>query len=149
MKRPVKLAIPSDPKYLCLTRSVLQQLLSLHETPEDVARKIVLCVDEACSNIIKYGYGGRCEDPIEISFAIENDTFTVKIRDYGKQCDAGKIKPRKLDEVKPGGLGTFFINEIMDTVHYCTKREKGTLLTMTKKLKHGAAAPGIKNQRFS
>ena len=37
--------------------------------------------------------------------------------------------------MKPGGLGTHFINEIMDEVSYCTNRAKGTLLTMIKKLK--------------
>lgn len=141
MKQPVKLTIPSDSKYLGLARNVLKSLLSCHEVPDDVARKLVLCVDEACSNIIKYSYEGNCDCPIDLSFEIESDHFTVKIRDYGKQCDAGKIKPRKLDDVKPGGLGTFFINEIMDSVHYCTKREKGTLLTMTKKLPRGAAVP--------
>ncbi len=134
MTIPVQLTIPSHSKYLCLVRKVLTHLLSNHEAPEDVARKIVLCVDEACSNIIKHGYGGNCDCPIEISFQLENDEFIIKIRDYGKQCDASQFKSRDLEDVKPGGLGLFFITEIMDTVDYCTNREKGTLLTMVKKL---------------
>ena len=28
-----------------------------------------------------------------------------------------KIKPRELSDVKPGGLGTYFINRIMDEVN--------------------------------
>ena len=30
------------------------------------------------------------------------------------------IKPRKIDDIKPGGLGTFFIGQIMDEVIFKT-----------------------------
>lgn len=140
-KQPVNLTVPADSKYLSLIRAVLKHLLSYYEVPEEMVRKLVLCVDEACSNIIKHSYGGQCSEPIEITFEVTNDSFTTKIRDYGKQCDPQKIKPRRLDEIRPGGLGTFFMSEIMDSVKYCTNREKGTLLTMSKKLKHCAAVP--------
>ena len=135
MTQPVKLVIPSDSKFLGLSRKALEYLLACHGVPDETIRKLVLCVDEACSNIIKYSYMGRCDQTIEISFLLDDDNFTVTIRDYGKQCDAEQFKPRCLDELKPGGLGTYFIHEIMDDVTYCTKREKGTLLTMTKNLK--------------
>ena len=140
--QPVKLTIPSDSKYLSLIRAVLKHLLSYYEVPDDITRKLVLCVDEACSNIIKHSYRGLCTEPIDLSFEIDNDNFIVKIHDYGKQCDAQKFKPRSLDEVKPGWLGTFFMHEIMDTVNYCTKREKGTLLTMTKRLQGSKVTSG-------
>lgn len=131
----VKLTVPSDPKYLCLIRKVQEQLLTEIKVPEEMIRRLILCVDEACSNIIKYSYEGDCQQPIEISFLVDQDYYEVQILDFGKQCDAKKIKPRPVDEVAPGGLGTFFMNEIMDEVRYCTKREKGTLLTMRKNLK--------------
>ncbi len=135
MAEPIKITIPSDPRYLCVNRRALQQILTLAELPEELTSQLALCVDEACSNVIKYGYEGETNHSIEISYAIDNDVFEVKIRDYGKQCDTSKFQPRCLDDVKPGGLGTFFIHKIMDSVSYCTKREKGTLLTMTKNLK--------------
>ncbi len=137
MSQPIKLSIPSDPKYLGLIRKVLQELLDSHDVPEDTARRLILCVDEACANVIKHSYEGSCDEPIEATFTIEGDDFKVQIRDYGKQCDIGQIKPRSLGDVKPGGLGTHFMNEIMDEVSYCTNRAKGTLLTMIKKLRTG------------
>jgi anti-sigma regulatory factor (Ser/Thr protein kinase) len=135
MAPPIKLSIPSDPKYLGLIRKVLQELLCSHDVPADTARHLILCVDEACSNVIKHSYQGPCDEPIEVTFFIEKDDFKVQVRDYGKQCDTSKIKPRCLEEIKPGGLGTHFINEIMDEVSYCTDRPKGTLLTMIKHFK--------------
>jgi phosphoserine phosphatase RsbU/P len=135
MVAPIKLSVPSDPKYLGLIRKVLQELLDKHRVPDDTARRLILCVDEACANIIKHSYEGPCDEPIEATFTIEGDDFKVQIRDYGKQCDTSKIKPRQLDRIRPGGLGTHFMNEIMDEVSYCTDRAKGTLLTMIKHLK--------------
>ena len=135
MVAPIKLSIPSDPKYLGLIRKVLQELLDSHDVPADTARRLILCVDEAGSNIIKHSYDGPCDEPIEATFSIDGDDFKVQIRDYGKQCDTSQIKPRCLDDLKPGGLGTHFMNEIMDEVNYCTNRAKGTMLTMIKKLK--------------
>jgi phosphoserine phosphatase RsbU/P len=135
MVAPIKLSVPSDPKYLGLIRKVLQELLDKHRVPDDTARRLILCVDEACANIIKHSYEGPCDEPIEATFTIEDDDFKVQIRDYGKQCDTSKIKPRELDCIRPGGLGTHFMNEVMDEVSYCTDRAKGTLLTMIKHLK--------------
>jgi anti-sigma regulatory factor (Ser/Thr protein kinase) len=123
-------------KSLGLIRKVLQELMDYHEVPDETARRLILCVDEACSNVIKHGYGGPFEEPIETTFHIDGDDFKVEIRDYGKQCDSSEIKPRCLDQIRSGGLGTHFINEIMDDVCYCTERAKGTLLTMVKKLKN-------------
>ena len=134
MNRPIILTIPGNSKYLCVVRGTLRSFLECHRVTESLAGMLVLCVDEACSNIIKYSYEGNCDEPIELSFQCDDQVFTVEIRDYGKQCDAKRIKPRPLDEVRPGGLGTHFIFKIMDNVNYCTNREKGTLLTMTKRL---------------
>ena len=33
----------------------------------------------------------------------------------GRPVDPTKVKHREIDNVKPGGLGTFFIQEIMDS----------------------------------
>lgn len=139
MAESVKLTIPSDPKYLSLVRKVVSYLLTNHNVARELISRLVLCIDEACSNIIKYSYG-ECQDqskdqPIELGFSLADHLFTIKIRDFGKQCDPKDIKPRPIDEIKPGGLGTYFINEIMDEVKYCTDRDQGTLLTMCKNLK--------------
>ncbi len=140
MTESVKLTVPSDPKYLSLVREVVFHLLTGQEVAKAIIPRLVLCIDEACSNIIKYSYSECKDQPIEMCFLLANDIFEVNIRDFGKQCDSSDIKPRSIHEVKPGGLGTHFINEIMDEVEYCTNRDKGTLLTMRKNLKKEMAS---------
>ena len=84
---------------------------------------------------VKHGYGDPSEEPITVTFHIDDDGFKMQIRDYGKQCDSSQRKLLCLDQIKPGGLGTHFTNEIMDDFSHCIERLKGPLLTMVKKLK--------------
>jgi serine/threonine-protein kinase RsbW len=135
MTESVRLTIPSDPEFLSLVRKVVSHLLTNHNVARELIPRLVLCIDEACSNIIKYSYNECKEQSIELRFSLTDHLLEIQIRDYGKQCDPKDIKPRAIKEIKPGGLGTYFINEIMDEVNYCTNREKGTLLTMRKNLK--------------
>jgi serine/threonine-protein kinase RsbW len=59
----------------------------------------------------------------------------IKIRDFGKKVDPRKIKSRPLNEIRPGGLGVFFIKRIMDEVVYDTSHRVGTELKLVKYLK--------------
>jgi anti-sigma regulatory factor (Ser/Thr protein kinase) len=43
--------------------------------------------------------------------------------DKGEPAVPENIKPRKLDEIRPGGLGTFFIGQIMDEIVFKTSRK--------------------------
>ena len=36
--------------------------------------------------------------------------------DKGRPVDKKNVRHRKIDDIKPGGLGTFFIQQIMDAV---------------------------------
>ena len=52
----VTLTVPSHPKYLYVIRSAIYPVVIEAGFSKGVARKIVLAIDEACSNIIKYAY---------------------------------------------------------------------------------------------
>jgi len=62
------------------------------------------------------------------------DGFEVLLTDRGPAVDPSKLKGRRLDEIKPGGLGLHFIRQSMDVVEF--KREQGAnLLQLVKYLK--------------
>ena len=46
----------------------------------------------------------------------------MELFDKGKPVVPENIKPRKLDDIKAGGLGTFFIGQIMDEVIFKTTK---------------------------
>lgn len=133
MTDTVTLIVPSHPKYLYVLRSALYPLAMDAGFSRREARKIILAVDEACSNIIKYAYEGDHTKSITLTVLMSDREMTIKLTDLGRQVDISKIAPRRLEDVRPGGLGTHFIGTVFDRVEYDTNREQGTVLTLEKK----------------
>jgi serine/threonine-protein kinase RsbW len=83
---------------------------------------VELAVDEACSNIIEHAYQG--EDVGDIECTCETTTSGIKITicDYGRPFDPSKVpKPdltSPIEERKRGGLGLFYIDEMMDEARF-------------------------------
>lgn len=130
----VSLSVPSDPKFLAVVRKNIDAILDELPFTEKEKRKIVLATDEATSNVIKYSYEGDTTKRIDFEIGVEGGKLFIKIRDYGKTPDLSRIKPRDIDDIRPGGLGTHFLREVMDTVDYDVSLGVGTLLTLTKKI---------------
>jgi len=129
----VTLTVPSHPKYLYVVRSALYPLILDAGFPKKEARRIVLAVDEACSNIIRYAYSGDPAKTITVTVEDHTERFAVRLRDFGRKVDRAEISPRDLKDVRPGGLGTHFMQAAFDTVDYDTSQGQGTLLTLEKK----------------
>ena len=86
---------------------------------------LVLAIGEAAQNIVKHAYSGIPHtDKMRIKMSLNENQLQVDLFDKGKPVIPEKIKPRELDDIKPGGLGTFFMNEIMDEIIFKTKNEK-------------------------
>jgi anti-sigma regulatory factor (Ser/Thr protein kinase) len=129
----VTLTVPSQPKYLYIVRSALYPLLLGAGFGKRDARRIVLAVDEACSNIIRHAYEEDPSGTITVTATDAAGQFTVRLRDYGRKADPSSIAPRNLEDVRPGGLGTHFMGQVFDTVTYDTSEGEGTLLILEKK----------------
>ena len=91
---------------------------------------MVLGIDEACTNIIRYAYDMRDDQPIRLSIERLNDCVRIRLRDYGepiyKSLNAiGSARP------KPGGRGIQLIRQIFDKVEYSYK-PRGTELVLTR-----------------
>jgi len=93
---------------------------------KDCQEDIALAVTEACQNIIKHAYKDRLPttDKIKIEINLSSKQIIINIFDRGISVVPKNIKPRKLDDVKPGGLGTFFIGQIMDEVNFVTNKKE-------------------------
>ena len=131
----IRLTVPSNPKYLRALRSLVEEVTHEMGFSYRARREIIHAIDEACTNVIKHGYDGNLEKEIVIALTARNDSLEVRIRDFGKKVPPSIIRHRKLHDVRPGGLGVFFIKQSMDEVHYNTDLEAGTELIMVKHLK--------------
>jgi serine/threonine-protein kinase RsbW len=87
--------------------------------------EVQLAVDEACTNIIKYGYTNTNANEvgmIDIACQRKGKEIVVVIKDEGKPFDPTSVPPPDLEanveERKAGGLGIYFMKTLMDEVKY-------------------------------
>lgn len=102
---------------------------------EDRAMDIVLAVDEAITNIIRHGYGGDKSGDILLRAIRHPEGLVIELHDTAPAVDPSRVKPRALDDIKPGQLGTHLIRAIMDRTELLPGADgKGNLLKLFKKL---------------
>ncbi len=128
-----KLEFTSHTANLALMRSFVRRFLARHPFSEKEQTLMVLGVDEACTNVIRHAYDLRDDQPIALSVETLRTCVRVRLRDYGEQAPANKMRGRAHNEVKPGGLGLHLIRNAFDKVDYILK-PRGTELVLTKKL---------------
>ena len=103
-------------------RLFVTNFLNDYELEIKLVNNIKLAVDESVSNIIKHGYKGEDENnKIEIKLELIKKKLSIHLFDNGTPVNQKNIQPRNLTDIKPGGLGSYFINEIMDEVKWETK----------------------------
>ena len=105
--------------------------------PQEQKDELVLAIAEAAQNIVKHAYKGVEEttDTMQIKISLKDSQLEIGFFDKGKTVVPENVQHRKLDDIKPGGLGTFFIKQIMDGAVF-KKDQKGWVnhLILTKKI---------------
>ena len=99
-------------------RDFCREIFDKINLPQEQKDELVLAIAEAAQNIVKHGYKGVEEttDRMEIKISLKDNDLEIGFFDKGKAVVPENVKHRKLDDIKPGGLGTFFIQQIMDAV---------------------------------
>ena len=136
MKSEIEFA--SHPGNLALVRDFVRQFLktlAFSDTEKDL---IVLGLDEACTNVIRYAYHHEPNELICLVCELLDKGVRFHLRDYGTQCPAEKMHGRPLDLIQPGGLGIHLIRRAFSQVDYNLKKE-GTELVLEKRFDHTTA----------
>ena len=114
----MKITIKSNPKELRQVRLEIELYCKANFTNID-SSKAIIAVDEALQNVMRHAYDMKPDQLIDIFLKkTELNDFEVKIRDYGKQSPLENIKSRDLKEVRPGGLGVYFIKQCSKSSEY-------------------------------
>jgi len=128
-----KLEFTSHTANLALMRDFVRKFLERHPFSEKQRTLMVLGIDEACTNVIRHAYDLRDDRPIALSVESLSTCVRMRLRDYGEQTPANKMRGRNHEEVRPGGLGLHLIRNAFDKVDYILK-PRGTELVLTKNL---------------
>ena len=130
----VELRFPACADRMALVRETVRSAARYCGFDEPATRDIVLAVGEACQNVILHAYAGRDVGDIVLGILRGTDRIVLRVSDFAPPIDPAAVKPRDLSELRPGGLGIHFIQELMDTADFHPAPDGvGNVLQMTKK----------------
>ena len=101
-------------------RDFCREIFNKINLPQEQKDELVLAIAEAAQNIVKHAYKDNPDsnDIMVVEVSCVDNKLKIAFYDRGTPVDPEKVKHRELDNIKPGGLGTFFIQEIMDAVEF-------------------------------
>jgi len=137
--------VPADARYLKVVRAFFKPVMDEHFG--DDAGRLILALDESCANVVKHRSGALEDGMFHVRLELSAEMVRFIIGDFCAEGDVHRIKPRDLDDIRPGGLGTHFVSEIMDRVAYEPEPEKPgrVALVMEKNLPGKEALNGDAN----
>ncbi|MFA5685136.1 MAG: SpoIIE family protein phosphatase [Lysobacteraceae bacterium] len=126
---------PAQPGELATMRHGLGEALSAAGVGTELRQALVLAIDEAASNVIRHAYGGPCERPIRLEVWQDGPALRFDLIDRAPSADPDRLRPRDLDECRPGGLGVNIIDATMDAWQLLPEPGGGNRLRMHKQLR--------------
>ena len=101
-------------------RTFCREVFEKLQINQNLKDELVLAIAEAAQNIVKHAYKDdpQTDDKMVVQISCKDNKLQIGFYDMGTPVDPNKVKHREIDNVKPGGSGTFFIQEIMDAVEF-------------------------------
>lgn len=135
----------SDPHLLKSVRSLVRCYARELGYDDDTVDRIVLAVDEACTNAIRHAYHGDEERALSLKLGFDDGSLSIEVGDEG--CPAPRERlgkrieesPAEAGEIKPGGLGIPFMREVFDSVEFEAGEAQGNRVRLRlKQPAHGS-----------
>ncbi|MCP4407252.1 MAG: ATP-binding protein [Gammaproteobacteria bacterium] len=134
-KKLAEMRFQACPEQLQEVRRLVRAISEKKGCDADLIDGIVLAVDEASANVIKHGYEMKNAGDIILEIFYSRGELVFRLTDYAKPVDLKGLQSRKLDDIRPGGLGIHLIRAIMDEYGYLkSPRGVGNVLEMRKKI---------------
>ena len=138
-------ARPVQPFELCVD-SNLAHLATISQFVADGARQaglsedevfaLQMAADEACTNSIEHAYDGR-QGEVRVCCWTEGDEYVVRVTDFGEPFDPESVPipdtTVPLMERSIGGLGLYFMRELVDRVDFVSDPVQGNQVIMRKR----------------
>lgn len=133
----IKLEIPSDTRNVAFARTAVALFASQLDWTLDELEDIKVAVSEAVSNSVIHGYELQ-DGLVRIEVSYTGSELSITIQDFGQGIadieQAQEVGYTSIPEERMG-LGFTFMHEYMDEVLVASQVEKGTTVTMIKRVR--------------
>jgi serine/threonine-protein kinase RsbW len=131
------LTVPGRFEYLATIADFISEAGRDAGFDQDLIFHVQMAVDEACSNVIEHAYQGQDKGDITLCCDCNGEEWIITIYDTGRSFDPSLVpEPNlnaNLDDIKTGGLGLYFMRQLMDEVEFSFDQERGNKLLMVKR----------------
>ena len=101
---------------------------TLNGTPaQAIIMPVNLAIDEATQNIILHAFPEGMTGHIEVVGYISDGHLNISLTDTAPLIDLDQVRPRDLDQLREGGLGTHFILETTESANWWHDNGKNRL----------------------
>ena len=131
-KSIIDVSLPAQPGRMKQLRVLVREAAGRAGFSEHERDDIVLAVNEAFANVIKHAYHFDPDREVRLVVFCTETALMLELHDDADCVDPSTVKPRSLDDISPGGLGVYFIRQIMDETEFLDCEGKGNILRMVK-----------------
>ena len=126
-------SIPADLERLAELRAAVREVAEHCDAPPDCMGDLVQAIDEAATNIIRYGYRGGPGE-IEMTADFDGDDIVITLEDRAPVFDplavpAPDLSIPPLDRT-PGGMGIHLMRLATDSMVHRARPGGGNILTL-------------------
>ncbi len=135
-KLPSSLTLKASLENLERVNNFVHEWFNKVSVSDSSEKELLLAVEEAYVNIVKYACPGSSGKKITIYCYIDKNSLTLKIKDEGVSFNPLEFPEPyhapHIEERKAGGLGIFLMRKFVDEVEY-ERKGKYNLLILIKK----------------
>lgn len=136
-KAVIEMRLPNRLRYLSTVADFLKSVCQNHEIPDEDIENILLAVDEASTNVIKYAYQIGSHNFFTVRVSFGRKQVQVDLLDQGKRFNPlenplpeGEI----IRDKESLGMGIYVMKKVMDDVRYRYSPGEGNRLTLIKRI---------------
>ena len=139
-KEVVEIRLPNQLKYLSTVADFLKSVCQNQEVPSKDIEDILLAVDEASTNVIKYAYQVGPINYFKVRVSVNRELVQIDLLDQGKRFNPLEIPLLDVKDItedgkeKNIGMGVYFMKKVMDDIRYHYSRNEGNHLILIKRI---------------
>ena len=139
-KEFVEIRLPNRLKYLSTLAEFLKSVCQNLEIPVKDIEDILLAVDEACTNIIKYAYQVGPINYFKVRISFDRELVQIDLLDQGTKFNPLEIPLPDMKGItgeskeKDLSRGIYFMKKAMDDIRYRYSPNEGNHLTLVKRI---------------
>lgn len=146
------MTVPGDASQLPVLTRFLQEFCTAAALPPAEALPFEIALEEIFMNVVMHGSPAGGLARVEVGLELVDDAFMLTVEDNGPEFDPLTLPApdvtAPLEDRRVGGLGVYFVRQMMDAVSY-TRDGSRNRLSMTKRVaRQGAAAAGAGSDNF-